>query len=287
MDAARRKQYAKHSVKPEKRQHSVRHSVRLTFQLDSLKPEGLRGAAASSLIKNLCYLPRHSHWSPHLLAVFISSLSVAVQAQTHHIESPPFLPPPALWGLWLIAFDGVCAWKKKKETTSLLVHKSLRFWETGDPRTVNLTITDQSHRGHTNSVSPCWLSILFCQLWIKLLGSFYALHVGTLWWQWWLNNLAWFDVVEKLKSHSFDTFPIACCGLTWLYYMTFKTHIFQLVWCFILFQKSFQCYNRVIKKFSLTLLYICVGAAHDVPVIQWWMITGAAAVWIFKGLSSR
>lgn len=38
MDAALRKHYAGHSMKTEKRQHSGRHSARLAFQLDSLKP---------------------------------------------------------------------------------------------------------------------------------------------------------------------------------------------------------------------------------------------------------
>lgn len=60
MDAALRKQYARLSVKPEKPEHRSRRTVRLTFLLDSLKPWGLRGAAASSLIKNLRYLPGHT-----------------------------------------------------------------------------------------------------------------------------------------------------------------------------------------------------------------------------------
>lgn len=217
MDAARRKRYARHSVKPEKCERSGSYTVRLTFQLHSLKPQGLRGAAASSLIKNLLFAWKHSHYNPHLLGVFISSLSVAVQAQTHHIESPPFLPPPALWGLWLIVFDGVCAWKKKKQQpcacTNHYVSERLEIqgqviWQS-PIKAAEDTQTKCHHVGSSySSVSFEWSCLdhfMPC-----MLGDFEGIG--------WLKNLAWCDVAWNLTLHTHfvvvDSLDCIACHMT-------------------------------------------------------------------------
>lgn len=79
---------------PEERQRASRCAARLTFQPDSLAAfrdsGGGRGlAAAGSLIKNLRYLPAHTATETLIdWLLFVFALSVAVQAPTHHIESP-------------------------------------------------------------------------------------------------------------------------------------------------------------------------------------------------------
>lgn len=78
---------------PEERQRASRCTARLTFQPDpfaAFRDSGGGGlAAAGSLIKNLRYLPAHTATETLIdWLLFASALSVAVQAPTHHIESP-------------------------------------------------------------------------------------------------------------------------------------------------------------------------------------------------------